>query len=138
MGVTVLDAGILIGLLESSDAHHDRASAALVAELEARSHLALPTSAYAEVLVRPFQLDSDGVETVRRLVRHLALELVTITPGIAERAAQIRATAVPRLKLPDAITLAVAVELDADRVLTTDARWPTPTAVGLRGAIVVV
>jgi predicted nucleic acid-binding protein len=39
-------------------------------------------------------------------------------------AAQLRAQHGPRLRLPDALVVATALELSADRLLTTDKRWP--------------
>jgi hypothetical protein len=44
---------------------------------------------------------------------------------VARRVARLRAQHEARLRLPDAMVLATAIHLHADRVLTTDARWPT-------------
>ena len=43
---------------------------------------------------------------------------------LAARAAQLRARHGARLRVPDALVLATAIPLGADRVLTTDAGWP--------------
>jgi predicted nucleic acid-binding protein len=53
MGLTVLDAGVLIGFLDGRDAHHAGAHRLLTASLAANDTLALPASALAEVLVGP-------------------------------------------------------------------------------------
>ena len=47
-----------------------------------------------------------------------------MTRQVVTRAAQLRAQHGPRLHLPDALVLATAIQLRADRVLTTDRGWP--------------
>jgi hypothetical protein len=44
---------------------------------------------------------------------------------IARRAAELRAPHGLTLMLPDALMIAVALALDADLILTTDAGWPS-------------
>jgi hypothetical protein len=39
-------------------------------------------------------------------------------------AAELRARHGNRLRLPDALVVATAIVLEADRVVTTEARWP--------------
>jgi predicted nucleic acid-binding protein len=55
----------------------------------------------------------------------LAADVEPITRQVAARAAQLRAEHGTRLRLPDALVLAVALHLGADQVLTTDAGWPS-------------
>ena len=54
----------------------------------------------------------------------LPAEVEPITRQVASRAAQLRARHGRRLRLPDALVLATALHLGADRVVTTDAGWP--------------
>jgi hypothetical protein len=42
------------------------------------------------------------------------------------------------LRLPDALVIATAIQLDADFLLTTDLRWKKLARLGLRGRIVLV
>jgi len=53
---------------------------------------------------------------------------------IAASAAALRARH-RTLKLPDALVIATASELDADRLVTTDRRWPARSRLGLRATI---
>ncbi|MEX2546929.1 MAG: PIN domain-containing protein [Chloroflexota bacterium] len=125
MGLTVVDAGVIIAVLDSSDAHHSAARDALHEELDGGSALVLPASAYAEVLVAPFRRDGDSANVVDSLIDALPATVQPITRAIARAAAELRAQHGSRLRLPDALVVATAVELGADRILTTDRRWPT-------------
>jgi len=118
--VIVLDAGVVIGFLDGSDAHHEAAITALV--MRRADKLVLPTSAFAEALVRPYQVGAAAVAAVDDFVRDLAVDLQSLTPSIAHRAAYLRAR-FPKLALPDAIVLATGDVLDAGSVLTTDKEW---------------
>ena len=124
MGLTVLDAGIVIAVLDSSDTHHAAARVALLARIEARDALVLPASAYAEVLVAPQRAGAAAVAEVDAFLDALPATVQSITKQIAHAASALRAAHGRRLRLPDALVVATAVDLHADRVLTTDARWP--------------
>jgi predicted nucleic acid-binding protein len=54
----------------------------------------------------------------------MAAEVEPITRQVASRAAQLRAQHGSRLRLPDALVVATALHLKANRVITTDAGWP--------------
>jgi predicted nucleic acid-binding protein len=54
----------------------------------------------------------------------LAADVEPITRQVAVRAASLRARHGSRLRLPDALVLATALHLGAERVLTTDTGWP--------------
>lgn len=124
MGLTVLDAGVIIGVLDGSDARHAAARAALTAALERGDPLAVPASAYAEAQVGPARAGRQAMRRLDEFLADLAIEVEPITRQVAARAAQLRARHGSRLRLPDALVLATAVHLKADRVLTTDAGWP--------------
>jgi predicted nucleic acid-binding protein len=120
VAVIVLDAGVVIGFLDGSDAHHDAAVTAL--RMRRTDTLVLPTSAFAEALVRPYQIGATAVDAVDHFVRDLAVDLQSLTPPIAHRAASLRAR-YANLARPDAIVLATGDVLDASVVLTTDKAW---------------
>ncbi len=124
MALTVLDAGVIIGVLDADDAHHQGAREALKAALERGDALAVPASAYAEALVSPARRGQEAMRSVDAFLADLAAEVEPITRQVASRAAQLRAQHGVRLRLPDALVLAMALHLRADRVLTTDPGWP--------------
>jgi predicted nucleic acid-binding protein len=118
VAVLVLDASVLIAHLDPGDALHDRATAALLEHESDR--LSLPSSAYAETLIVPAR--AGVLDEARQRIAALPISVVPITREIAEVAAQLRARH-RALHLPDALVLACGEVLDADAVLTADARW---------------
>ena len=124
MGLTVLDAGVIIGILDARDAHHQEARKALAAVLEAGDQLAVPASVYAEVLVAPSRRGAAAVRAVDAFVYDLPADVEPVTRQLAKRAAELRARHGGRLRLPDALVVATALHLRAHRILTTDREWP--------------
>ena len=135
MGLTVLDAGVLIGLFDRNDAHHPEAVTALRDAVERNDRISLPASAYAEVLVGPSRKGADAVATVDQFVEQLPIDVVPLDRSIAAIAAALRAQH-RTLRLPDALVIATARSLEADRLVTTDRGWPTGHQLGLRGDLV--
>lgn len=107
MEALILDASVLIGLLDTADTHHDRA----IDEVEAADgegrQLLLPASAYSETLVAFAR--TRRLEEARRAIAAMGIKVVPLTDAIAEQAAELRARH-SRLRLPDAIVLATAQE----------------------------
>lgn len=134
MGLTVLDAGVLIGFLDGDDAHHEGAMTALREATDRHDRLVLPASALAEVLVGPSRRGSEAVATVRELIERVPIEVEALTSDVAVAAAALRARH-RSLKLPDALVIATAATLDADRLVTTDRGWPPRSRLGLRAAV---
>jgi predicted nucleic acid-binding protein len=111
VGALILDASVLIGLLDLADAHHRRAVEEVErADRDARTLLA-PASAYSEALVAFARVGRVG--EARDAIAAMGISIAPITAPIAERAAVLRA-AHSRLRLPDAIVLACAEELDGE------------------------
>jgi predicted nucleic acid-binding protein len=131
MGVTVLDAGILIAVLDGSDAHHGAAVSVLRDARAAGDTLVVPASAYAEALVGPSRKGADAVDTVDAFLDALPASIEPASREIARRAAALRARHGRALRLPDALVLATGAAIDADLVLTTGGRWPE-TSVAVR------
>jgi predicted nucleic acid-binding protein len=115
----VLDASVLIALLDEEDVGRPVARAA-VGESKREHDLIIPVTAFAESIVAPYRRSRrDGQRAESALV---ALgNVVDVTRDIASRAAQLRAT--KRIKLPDALILATAMRVAADQILTLDRRW---------------
>jgi predicted nucleic acid-binding protein len=124
MALTILDAGVVIGILDGNDPHHEASRAAVAAALTRGDALAVPASAYAECLVGPARRGRDAMGAVDAFLSDLRAEVEPITRQVASRAAQLRARHGRRLRLPDALVLATALHLGAERVVTTDAGWP--------------
>ena len=124
MGLTVLDAGVVIAALDADDAHH---AAAVNALREARTQgdrLVVPASAYAEALVGPSRRGADAVATLDAFLDALPASVEPASREVARGAASLRAVHGRGLRLPDALVLATATVLGADLVLTTDTGWP--------------
>lgn len=118
MGALILDASVLIGLLDTADAHHERA----VIDVETADHagrtLIVPATAYSEALVAFAR--AGRLADARASVAAMGIEVAPLTAAMAERAAQLRARR-RHLRLPDAMVVACAREMHAE-VLTYDDR----------------
>lgn len=124
MALTILDAGVLIGVLDANDVHHQPALHRLRELLDAGAELAIPVSVYAEILVGPFRHGVRAVEKAEAFIADIGARIEAVTPQIGRAAAALRATHGQRLRLPDALVIATAQILRADRVVTTDVGWP--------------
>jgi predicted nucleic acid-binding protein len=135
VGLTVLDAGVVIAALDASDAHHAAAVAALREARGRGDRLVVPASAYAEALVGPSRDGPDKVAIVDAFLDGLPAVVEPASREIARCAAALRAARGRRLRLPDALVLATGSVLGADLVVTTDAGWPgTHLAVKVLGS----
>ena len=124
MGLTHLDAGVIIGFLDGDDAHHSAARAVLSDALGRNDRLSMAASALAECLVGPARQGAQQIELVRSVVDRFPVSVVDLNTEIAIQAAVLRA-AHRSLRLADALVIATAVNSGADRLITTDRRWPT-------------
>jgi predicted nucleic acid-binding protein len=120
VALVVLDASAIIAFLDPDDALHDAAVDALGEHQH--DELLVPLTVYAEILVAPYRRGAEAVAEVEAFVRDFAIRIDTMTPATARRAAQLRSES-RSLRLPDALVLATADELEADMVLTGDESW---------------
>jgi predicted nucleic acid-binding protein len=118
VGALILDASVLIGLLDTADAHHEAAVDDVEAADLRGDDLVTPASAYSEALVAFAR--AGRVADAREAIAAMGIVVTPLTAAIGEHAAQLRA-AHERLRLPDAIVLATARVLDAE-LLTYDDR----------------
>jgi predicted nucleic acid-binding protein len=118
MGVALLDTSIVIGALNRDDALHQIAGQTVRTERD-RHALAISALTYAEILVGPLRAGGQAVEVVERFAAQV--RIVDLSPDIARLAAELRATR--GLKLPDAVIVATGLRLEADVIMTADARW---------------
>ena len=117
MATLILDASVLIGLLDTAAAHHCAAVDAIEAADSAGHSLLTPASGYSEALVAFARAGRVG--DARDAIAHMGIEVTPLTASIAESAAGLRA-AHDRLRLPDALVLATARELKAELVTFDD------------------
>ncbi len=130
MGLTVLDAGVVIAFLDASDVHHAVAAKALRDARDRGDEFVIPVSAYADCLVSPSRSGPAAIATVDGFLDGLPARVEPATRVIGAAAASLRGAHGPSLRLPDALVVATAIVLAADRVITADARWP-PFAVSV-------
>ena len=117
--VSVLDASVLIALLDEKDLGRQVARAAV--DESRRDHdLLIPVTAFSESIVAPYRRSHRDGQRAEAALAALG-SLVDVTREIASRAAQLRATR--HIKLPDALILATAIQVAADQILTLDRRW---------------
>jgi len=114
----ILDASVLIGLLDTADVHHDRSIHDVEAADREGQRLLLPASAYSETLVAFAR--AARLEDARQAIMAMGVAVVPLTETIAERGAELRARH-KGLRLPDAIVLATARELGGE-LLSYDRR----------------
>ncbi len=118
MAALILDASVLIGLLDTADAHHHQAVEQVDHADAGGTTLLAPASAYSEALVSFAR--AGRTADARDAIAAMGIIVVAMSQEIAERAAEIRARH-DRLRLPDAIVLATAREHGAE-LLTYDDR----------------
>jgi len=119
VALIVLDASVLIALLDPSDVHHQQARASL--EAHADDDLRIPAHALAEALVHPARAGRE--REARRLIAGLEIAVDPIDEAVAIAAARLRAKYGSTLRLPDALVLAYADVRRAKSVVTADATW---------------
>jgi predicted nucleic acid-binding protein len=117
--VSVLDASVLIALLDEMDVGRPVARAAI--DRSQQDHdLLIPITAFSESIVAPYRRSLRDGQRAEAALAALG-RLVDVTRDIASRAAQLRAAS--QIKLPDALILATATHVAADQILTLDRRW---------------
>ena len=124
MGLTHLDAGVIIGFLDAEDAHHGEATSTLTQALDKADQLAMAASAFAECLVGPARRSEQAIQVVTATFERLPIQIIDLNPEIAIEAARLRSRH-RSLRLPDALVIATSAVSEADQLVTTDRRWPT-------------
>jgi predicted nucleic acid-binding protein len=113
--VIVLDASVLIGYLDTKDAHHERATALLTREID--DDFAVNLLTLAEILVAPTR--AGRRDAVMEILTDLEVVTVQFPAGSAVTLAQLRVDT--SLKMPDCCVLLTALDQQA-RVATFDDR----------------
>jgi predicted nucleic acid-binding protein len=118
VATVALDADVVIAFLDAGDDQHGRAVDELRPRLAAGHDMLVGASVYAEVMVRPVQAGTAA--KVDEFLDAIGASVVAVDRTVARRAAELRARQ-RSLRLPDALSLASALESDADLV-TLDQR----------------
>jgi predicted nucleic acid-binding protein len=118
VGSLILDASVLIGLLDNADDHHQRAVDDVEAADQAETELIAPATAYSEAMVAFARVGR--IRDAREAIAAMGISVSPLDARTAERAAELRARH-DRLRLPDAIVLATARELGG-QLLSYDER----------------
>jgi predicted nucleic acid-binding protein len=113
MARIVLDASVLIALLNSKDTHHRWALDFLVNA--SADEFLMPAINYAEALVHPVR--AGLVEEFTNNIQKLGIQIVDSTASDAIQLANLRVAT--RLRMPDAIVLQTAIRTSAE-LATTD------------------
>jgi predicted nucleic acid-binding protein len=111
MGTLILDASVVIGLLDRADAHHQAAVDAVEAADAADSRVFVPASAYSETLVAFAR--AGRLREASDAIAAMGITVAPLTATMAECAAELRARH-RGLRLPDAIVLACACARDLE------------------------
>jgi predicted nucleic acid-binding protein len=120
VALVVVDASVMIAFLDPEDALHDPSVGAL--SKHQHDDLGIPASVYAEILVAPYRAGAQAVAEVDAFLTDFAVTIAPTTAAIARAAARLQSRR-KGLRLPDALVLATADEVGADRVLTGDESW---------------
>ncbi|SHF08528.1 Predicted nucleic acid-binding protein, contains PIN domain [Ferrithrix thermotolerans DSM 19514] len=136
MGLTVIDAGVLIGFFDASDAHHLEAKSELANARQRGDQIAIPASALAEALVSPARYGESSVARVLEFLERLPLKVAELDIETAVAAARLRARHGQKVKLPDALVIATAIQNSAGVLITTDRGWPLKSELGFEGNLI--
>ncbi|MGI8609852.1 MAG: type II toxin-antitoxin system VapC family toxin [Candidatus Dormibacteria bacterium] len=118
MALIVLDASVIIALLDPNDALHSASRREF--ERVAAEDLAIPASALAETMVIPARMGE--LEEAWAKVQSLDLRVAPVEEFVALEAARLRGRH-RALRLPDALVIVTGEVLLADSILTGDRRW---------------
>ncbi len=118
MGSLILDASVLIALLDRADPHYARAVEEVQAADQDGDNLVAPANAYSEALVAFARVSR--IDDAREAIAAMGIEVAPLDAGTAEQAAALRARH-DRLRLPDAMVLATSQQLSG-RMLSYDQR----------------
>lgn len=110
MAVVVFDSDVLIGFLNSTDAHHAEAVKLVRDSLVPGTRRMLSAVNYSEILIGPIRAGPKARDHVGAMLGHFSIEIMTVDGAFARRAAAVRART--DLELPDAYALATAIHAE--------------------------
>jgi len=118
-----LDANCVIYLVEKNPIWAPKIIARLTAAKAAGDSFAVCDLSRAECLVHPLLVgDAGTLADYHAFFASPAVRMLPLTPAVCERAAELRVVSALKIKLPDALHLAAAVEYGCGLFLTNDAQ----------------
>jgi predicted nucleic acid-binding protein len=108
VGVVVFDSDVLIGFLNSDDAHHQDAVGWMRTAMQPGTRRMLSAVNYSEILIGPIRAGQR--EVVDRMLGGFNIETMVVDMELARRAAAVRART--NLKLPEAYALATCIHAE--------------------------
>jgi predicted nucleic acid-binding protein len=119
-----LDTAPLIYFIEENSIYLERVCAFFTAMEQGEFQVVSSTLILTEVLVHPLRASNTALAQDYRdiLCNQENLTIVSVSPAIAERAAQLRAK--HNLRTPDAIQIATALQANATFFITNDTHLP--------------
>jgi predicted nucleic acid-binding protein len=117
-----LDTNVIVYLIEQTPIWCPKVVNRLAQLRQTGDAIATSDLARAECLVYPFAAGNSAlVADYQAFFAGPHVQMLALTAGVCERAAQIRAASPPRWKLPDCLHLAAALEHRCGLFLTNDA-----------------
>jgi len=116
---------VLIAFLDADDQHHASARTAMSELRTGVAEVAISAVTYSEALVGAYRRGTQMI--VESLLARFPITAYAVTAEVADHAARLRAQR-KWLRLPDALILATAAVLNAETVVTADARWRRVTS----------
>jgi predicted nucleic acid-binding protein len=122
VGSIVLDSSILLGLMDTGDAHHAAAARRIIDHTAAGDLFTLPAIVLSEILVAEARRGNSAVQKRHTQVDTMFGPVRPIDEKVAVEAARLRAKH-RSLRLPDALVIATGIVDKVDKILTADQRW---------------
>jgi predicted nucleic acid-binding protein len=130
--IICLDTNCVIYLIEKNPVWEPKVVARLAAARAGGDQLAVCDLARAECLIGPLARgDAALLADYQSFFASPTVRMLPLTPGVCERAAQVRVASAMQFKLPDALHLAAAIEHGCGLFLTNDAQLSRCTAVSV-------
>ena len=127
-----LDANCLIYLIDKNPLWGPKVVARLAAGKAAGDTIAVCDLARAECLIGPLRTgDAALLADYQRFFLNSAVRMLPVTSAVSERAAEVRVASLMKIKLPDALHLAAAIEHGCGLFLTNDALLTRCTAISV-------
>jgi len=125
-----LDANCVIYLIEKNPVWGPKIVGRLALAKSAGDTLAVCDLARTECLIGPLKTaDAALLADYQRFFASSAVQMLPITPAACERAAEVRVASAMKIKLPDAMHLATAIEYGCGLFLTNDAQLARCSAI---------